>query len=71
MAWIPVNLLNYSSLHSLLTSIIFPVLDEVNNIGSSKILYLATVDIVGKWNAPIFSWKKILNQLNIYFDREI
>lgn len=36
-----------------------------------KILYLATVDIVGKWNAPIFSWKKILNQLNIYFDREI
>ena len=36
-----------------------------------KILYLATMDIVAKWNAPIFGWKKILNQLSIYFDREI
>jgi putative transposase len=35
-----------------------------------KILYLATTDIVTKWNAPIFSWKKILNQLKIYFDHE-
>jgi len=36
-----------------------------------KILYLVTVDITTKWSAPIFSWKKILNQLKIYFDREI
>ena len=35
-----------------------------------KILYLATTDITAKWSAPIFSWKKILNQLKIYFDRE-
>lgn len=36
-----------------------------------KILYLATMDIVAKWTMPIFNWKKILNQLKIYFDRDI
>jgi len=36
-----------------------------------KILYLATIDIVAKWTMPIFNWKKILNQLKIYFDRDI
>lgn len=36
-----------------------------------KILFLATMDIIAKWNTPIFGWKKILNQLSIYFDREI
>lgn len=36
-----------------------------------KILFLASMDIIAKWNTPIFGWKKILNQLSIYFDREI
>jgi transposase-like protein len=35
-----------------------------------KILYLATVDITEKWNTPIFSWRKIYNQLMIYFNRD-
>lgn len=35
-----------------------------------KILYLVTMDIVAKWSMPIFSWKKILNQLKIYFDKD-
>ena len=36
-----------------------------------KILYLATVDITEKWNTPIFSWRKIYNQLMIYFNRDL
>lgn len=35
-----------------------------------KILYLATMDIVAKWVVPVFGWKKILNQLAIYFEHD-
>ena len=33
-----------------------------------KLLYLATMDIVRKWNNPIRNWPLILNQLAIRFD---
>jgi putative transposase len=39
-----------------------------NSESVRKILYLATVNITEKWSTPIFSWKKIYNQLKIYFD---
>jgi len=35
-----------------------------------KILYLATMDIVAKWVVPVFSWKRILNRLAIYFEHD-
>jgi transposase-like protein len=35
-----------------------------------KILYLATIDIVAKWAVLVFGWKKILNQLAIYFEHD-
>ena len=33
-----------------------------------KLLYLATMDIIRKWNLPIRNWPLILNQLAIRFD---
>jgi len=28
------------------------------------------MDIVAKWVVPVFGWKKILNQLAIYFEHD-
>jgi transposase-like protein len=33
-----------------------------------KLLYLATMNIIKKWTAPIQNWPLILNQLAIRFD---
>jgi len=40
-------------------------------MGTRKMIFKIQPMLAAEWTMPIFSWKKILNQLKIYFDRDI